>query len=105
MTAYETICHAIENEVSIEAMYDGYHRILCPHAVGTASDGRINVHSVQTGGSTSSGPIGPIIEHNWKCMKVDKLLCVSLHKDPWQTAHNHSVPASCIKHKHVEVNY
>ena len=106
MNSYEIIRLAIRNKTSVSAFYDGHYRILSPHAIGATKTGaRINVHSVQTGGSTSDGPIGPMLEGNWKCMHLDKLTNVAPHDDPWQTAGNHSVPSWCIHEKHYEVDY
>ena len=106
MSAYDIICRAIQNRTSISAYYDGYHRVLSPHAIGTAKTGaHINVHSVQTGGFTSNGPIGQILAQNWKCMHLEKLVGVAHHDDPWQTAGNRSRPAWCIQARHYAVDY
>ena len=50
----------------------------------------------QFGGASRSGLKPPGSRDNWRCIALEKLNSVELLECPWQTAPNHSRPASCI---------
>jgi hypothetical protein len=58
--------------------------------------GQRRVLCYQYGGESESGlaPIGS--PANWRCIVFEKLKRVQLLGDSWQTAPNHSRPASCV---------
>ena len=87
---------AVESRRPISAVYHDLCRLFCPHRVGRNKDGQLRVLCYQYGGESESGlkPAGSA--ENWRCIALDKLSEVELLDGMWQTASNHSRPASCI---------
>jgi len=93
---YRTVREAVMTRRPIVAVYHSRHRLLCPHRLGRNKDGEFRVLCYQFGGESESGlkPLGS--PANWRCVALDKLSGVELLNGAWQTAPNHSRPASCI---------
>ena len=93
---YRTVRTAVETRRPIPAIYHDRHRLFCPHRLGRNKDGQLRVLCYQFGGESESGlePAGS--PANWRCIALDKLSGVELLNGSWQTAPNHSRPASCI---------
>jgi hypothetical protein len=93
---YRTVREAVTTRHPIAAVYHHRHRVLCPHRLGRNKDGQLRVLCYQFGGESESGlkPAGS--PANWRCIAVDKLSRVEFLNGEWQTAPNHSRPASCI---------
>src|SRR5436309_9814596 len=93
---YRTVRGAVMTRRPIAAVYHNLHRLLCPHRLGRNKHGQLRVLCYQFGGESESGlkPAGS--PANWRCVALDKLSRVELLNGPWQTAPNHSRPASCI---------
>lgn len=100
-TNYDTIEQAIKQKLTISAEYDGYHREMCPHALGMKG-GVVHVLSFQFAGGSKQG-LPP--EGQWKCMNVDGLVISSVKPGPWHTGTSHTKPQSCIDRVQVEVDY
>ena len=56
----------------------------------------------QYGGESETGLGPPGSRDNWRCIALDKLSRVELLDELWQTAPNHSRPASCIVEADVD---
>ncbi|HEV2383385.1 MAG TPA: hypothetical protein VG206_26785 [Terriglobia bacterium] len=97
----ELLRFAITNKKQIRAYYDGFHREMCPHAMGWKNEVH-HVLSFQFAGQ-SSRPLPP--EGQWKCMDVDGLTALAVVDGPWITGSNHSKPQTCIDQIEVEVAY
>ena len=71
-------------------------RLFCPHRLGRNHAKQLRVLCYQYGGESESGlaPMGS--PENWRCVALEKLRKVELLHGSWQTAPNHSRPASCI---------
>ena len=93
---YRLVWTAVSNKQPIEAIYEGRHRLFCPHGLGRNREGRLRVFCYQYGGESRSGldPLGS--PANWRCVALEKLSRVKLVEDAWRTAPNHSRPASCV---------
>lgn len=93
----DLIRNAIRAKQPIEATYDGYYRVLCPHVIGY-KNGTVNLLAYQSGGDSSRGavPTGSGHAGNWRCMRVDALQGVTLSSGAWATADNHSQRSSCV---------
>lgn len=102
MNIYNLLRHAILNKQQVIATYNGYYREMCPHALGT-KNGKEHCLFYQFGGQSSSGPIIPGSENNWRCIPVSGLTNVSLRVGEWHTTYNHSKRQTCIDHVDVEV--
>src|SRR3979411_2152584 len=87
---------AIETRRPISAVYDKHPRLFCPHRLGRNKEGQFRVLCYQFGGTSRSGLKPPASPDNWRCVALDKLRGVTLLDGAWQTAPNHSRPASCI---------
>lgn len=99
---YRLIWTAVANRQPIEATYEGRLRLFCPHRLGRNREGRPRVLCYQYGGESKSGlqPVGS--PANWRCVALEKLTRVKLVEGPWQTAPNHSRPASCIAEADID---
>ena len=101
MAPYLTIREAILQRRQVIAIYKGYGREMCPHAIGT-KEGKAHVLCFQFGGESSKGlPPGG----EWRCFEVDELQNVSVREGPWHTAPNYSGwRQTCIDQVDVEVS-
>lgn len=101
---YEVIKQAIINKSSISATYQGYHREISPHVIGT-KNGRKQALFYQFGGESRSGKILPNSKSNWRCMRIDDLSNVEITDKGWHTAENHGSIQPCVDIIDVEVRY
>jgi hypothetical protein len=99
---YRIVRQAIETRRPISAVYEGHPRLFCPHRLGRNKEGDLRVLCYQFGGTSRSGLKPPGSPDNWRCIAVDNLSGVKLLKGAWQTAPNHSRPASCIADADVD---
>ena len=91
---YSLIRQAILDKQQVVATYQGHHRELCPHVIGTKT-GRMQALFYQFGGSSNSG-LGPAGSgENWRCIPIDGLSDVSVKRGTWHTAPNHSRGQTC----------
>jgi hypothetical protein len=101
---YSALADAIRQKLIISADYNGYSRVICPHAIGTKR-GKEHLLAYQFAGD-SSLPIGPDgSSQNWRCMNIADLSNVSTSNGPWHTAANHSRRQTCIDFVAVEVTF
>jgi hypothetical protein len=93
---YRLVWAAIAAKRPIGALYKEFPRLFCPHRLGRNRAKQLRVLCYQYGGDSESGlaPLGS--PENWRCVVLEKLRNVELLDDRWQTAPNHSRPASCI---------
>ena len=93
---YQLVWTAVAGKRPIEASYDRYPRLFCPHRLGKNKKGQLRVLCYQYGGQSKSGlqPAGS--PANWRCLVLEKLSKVKVLDDAWRTAPNHSRPASCV---------
>jgi hypothetical protein len=93
---YRLIWTAVANKRPVGAVYLTHTRQFCPHRLGRNRAGQLRVLGYQYGGDSSSG-LGPAgSPENWRCMVLERLHSVRLLDDRWQTAPNHSRPATCV---------
>ena len=93
---YADLYRAILQRMPIAAIYQERPRLFCPHRLGRNSKGELRVLCYQYGGESESGLGPPGSSDNWRCLTVAMLGSVKLLDDRWQTAANHSRPASCV---------
>jgi hypothetical protein len=93
---YRLVWTAVANRQPISAIYKGLPRLFCPHRLGHNRAKKLRVLCYQYGGESESGlaPIGS--PENWRCVVFEKLRKVELLDGSWETAPNHSRPATCI---------
>jgi hypothetical protein len=99
---YKIVRSAVESRRPISAVYHNLPRLFCPHRLGRNKEGHPRALCYQFGGESESGlkPAGS--PDNWRCIALDKLSTVELMDGLWQTAPNHSRPASCITDTDVD---
>jgi hypothetical protein len=99
---YRLVWTAVASKRPIEAMYRGRMRLFCPHRLGRNRAGQRRVLCYQYGGESQSGlqPAGS--PANWRCVVLENLSRVKLVEDAWQTAPNHSRPASCVAEADID---
>ena len=74
------ICDAIENKRLLAFNYDGLPREIEPHAYGISLAGKEVVRGYQTGGQSSSDPLGWRL---WDVAKMESLrVCQSTFSSP-----------------------
>ena len=95
-SVYGAVYEAIRDRRPISARYHELPRLFCPHRLGRNSKGQLRVLCYQYGGESETGLGPPGSSDNWRCIAVEKLTAVEPLDGPWQTAPNHSRPASCI---------
>jgi hypothetical protein len=89
---YSLIRQAILDKSQVRATYQGKRREMCPHALGT-KNGRRQALFFQFAGESNRGlPPGG----DWRCLPLDGLTEVSLHKGPWHTDDRYDQTQSCI---------
>ncbi|HVI78584.1 MAG TPA: hypothetical protein VM715_10575 [Candidatus Acidoferrum sp.] len=94
---YRLVWNAVSRRCAIAATYRGRRRLLSPHRLGRNAAGEVRVLCYQYAGESASGlePVGS--QANWRCLELGRLSCVELREqNVWQTAPNHSRPASCV---------
>jgi len=93
---YRLVWAAVASRCPIAAIYRGLPRLFCPHRLGGNKEGELRVLCYQYGGESESGLQRPGSPANWRCIVLENLRRVELLDDGWQTAPNHSRPASCV---------
>lgn len=93
---YRPVWAAIAARRPIGAVYKERARLSCPHRLGRNRAKQLRVLCYQYGGDSESGlaPVGS--PENWRSVVLEKLRRVELLDGPWQTAPNHSRPATCV---------
>jgi hypothetical protein len=99
--SYELIRCAIAEKKQVVAIYGGYEREMCPHAIGI-KNGRAQAIFLQFAGGSRKG-VPP--EGAWRCLAIEALSNVSVRDGAWHTASNHSQPNTCIDEVDLEVDY
>jgi hypothetical protein len=87
---YGLIRDAIQSRRHIAATYHNRYRL------GRNKEGQFRVLCYQYGGESESGLKEAGSPGNWRCVVPAQLKSVELLEGTWQTASNHSRPASCI---------
>ena len=106
MATADVLKDAIRNKRQVTAMFDGFPREFCPHAIGwkgpTEKKANTTYHVIgyQFGGSSKSGlPPGG----QWRCFPVDGLSDVASRAGEWHTGDNHTKPNTCIDQNRIEL--
>jgi len=99
---YSLIRQAIVDKAQVFATYNGHHREMCPHVIGTKGRRRQALF-YQFGGTSSSGLEPDGDARNWRCIFIDQLEDVTIRKGSWHTAPSHTRPQTCVDNIDVEV--
>jgi hypothetical protein len=82
---YRLVWTAVADKRPIEAVYQGRHRLFCPHRPGRNRERELGVLCYQYGGESDSGLGPPGSPANWRCIALEKLRRVRLIDDRWRT--------------------
>lgn len=63
------ICHAIQEMLKLEFIYDGYPREVLPHCYGVTTTGKDAIRCYQISGGSASGTV-----QGWHLMTVNKMV-------------------------------
>ena len=87
------------NKRQVRATYQGRLREMCPHALGT-KNGRPQALFFQFAGESNRGlqPGG-----DWRCLPLDGLTDVSLHRGPWYSDDRYRQTQTCVDEIDVAV--
>jgi hypothetical protein len=92
---YNIIRRAIAKKQQVVATYNGCVREMCPHVIGY-KEGKEQALFYQFAGQSSSGPIVPSSEKNWRCIPISGLSKVTVRDGEWHTSTNHSHRQTCV---------
>lgn len=104
MDVYSLLKETILNKQQIHALYNGYHREMCPHVLGF-KNGKQHCLFYQFGGESSQGPVLNGASENWRCIPVEGLVNPRVVDGAWQTIRGSGGKQSCIDNIAVEVQY
>ena len=103
---YDQIRSAIAARKQIVADYGGYHREICPHAIGLGPAGDEKVMGYQFAGQSSKGDMTTQPpDDKWRCLNVVGLSNIRVQEGEWHTGNNHSAANRCISTIDLEVDY
>ncbi|SRR5260370_26183900 len=101
---YQTVRQAIQQKLHVIGTYNGYHRVMCPHAIGRNKRSEEQALFYQFAGDSSTG-LGPEGDpNNWRCIPLGRLQNVTTAAGAWHTAPNHSRPQTCVADVDLEVS-
>jgi hypothetical protein len=96
---YALFRRAIQNRLQVTCDFNGYHREVCPHALGSKHE-RQQVLAFQFGGG-SSRKLLPAGE--WRSMVLENICNIQLRHGPWHTGDDLARQLSCFDHIDVEL--
>ena len=96
--AYTLFRNAILAEQQVICMYQNRRRELCPHIIGTSTNGDEVVLAWQFGGY-SSGPLP-----QWRCLKLANVRDPHAHNGPWHEGGSHKSEQSCVAKVDLDIN-
>jgi hypothetical protein len=86
-SSYNTIRAAMLARQQVIFSYNGYHREMCVHTIGS-SGGVEMILGYQFAGGSSKPPTSD--DQRWRCMEVAKVQGLAVREGPWHTSTNHS---------------
>ncbi len=99
-SSYVAIRAAMAAKKQITCSYNGYHREMCVHTIGTSA-GKEMILGYQFAGESSKPPSTD--DQRWRCMEVAKIENITVRDGPWKTSANHSKAQTCVKDVDFEV--
>ncbi|MEM8207412.1 hypothetical protein [Morganella morganii] len=104
MSIYNLVVKAIKEKMQIHATYQGKHREMCPHVIGT-KNGREQALFFQFSGESSKGRIPEELPACWRCIVIAELEDVKIVSGEWHTGDNHSRPQVCVDNIDEQVDF
>jgi predicted DNA-binding transcriptional regulator YafY len=98
-STYATFRNAILAEQQVTCSYEGRHRELCPHIIGTNRNGEEVVLAWQFGGQ-SSGKLP-----QWRCLRLANIGDARARAGPWhEGGGSHRTPQTCVTSIDLDIN-
>jgi hypothetical protein len=97
-SAYTIFRNAILGEQQVTCTYEGRHRELCPHIIGTNRAGEEVVLACQFAGS-SSGPLP-----QWRCLRLANVGDARARSGPWHEGGSHRTTQTCVSAIDLDIN-
>jgi hypothetical protein len=95
---YTAFRNAILSEQQVTCTYEGRHRELCPHIIGTNRKGEEAVLAWQFGGS-SSGSLP-----QWRCLRLAGVSDARAHPGTWYEGGSHRTTQTCVSTIDLDIN-
>jgi hypothetical protein len=95
---YSFFRNAILAEQQVVCSYEGRHRELCPHIIGTNKAGEEVVLTWQFAGE-SSGPLP-----QWRCLKLANVRDARARDGRWHAGGSHKTTQKCVVDIDLDIN-
>jgi hypothetical protein len=95
---YTFFRNAILAEQQVTCTYEGRHRELCPHIIGTNKSGEEVVLAWQFAGQ-SSGKLP-----QWRCLRLAKVSVFSARNGRWHEGGSHRSEQTCVSKIDLDIN-
>jgi hypothetical protein len=95
---YALFRNAILAEQQVICTYDGRHRELCPHVLGTNRSGEEVVLAWQFAGA-SSGPLP-----QWRCLRLANVHDAQARPGRWYEGGSHRTAQRCVSAIDLDIN-
>ena len=95
---YDVFRNAILGEQQVICSYEGRHRELCPHIIGTNKRGEAVVLAWQFAGE-SSGSLP-----QWRCLKLANVENARTRKGRWHEGGSHRSAQTCVSAIDLDIN-
>jgi len=97
-STYTLFRNAILAEQQVVCSYDGRHRELCPHIIGTNRSGEEVVLAWQFAGD-SSGPLP-----QWRCLRLAHVRDAHARDGSWHEGGSHRTAQRCVSTIDLDIN-
>ena len=97
-TTYDLFRNAILREQQVICLYEGRHRELCPHIIGTNRRSEEVVLAWQFGGD-SSGKLP-----QWRCLRLAMVRDASARDGRWHEGGSHRTVQTCVSDIDLDIN-
>jgi hypothetical protein len=97
-STYALFRNAILAEQQVVCSYDGRHRELCPHIIGTNRRGEEVVLAWQFAGD-SSGPLP-----QWRCLRLAYVRDAHARDGSWHEGGSHRIAQRCVSAIDLDIN-
>ena len=95
---YHLFCNAILAEKQVVCSYEGRHRELCPHIIGTNKNGEEVVLAWQFAGR-SSGKLP-----QWRCLRLANVRDARARNGRWHEGGSHRMEQTCVSQIELDIN-
>jgi hypothetical protein len=95
---YTVFRNAILGQQQVVCTYDGRHRELCPHIIGTNRKGEEVALAWQFAGE-SSGKLP-----QWRCLRLANVRGARARAGPWHEGGSHRTEQTCVSTIDLDIN-